>query len=51
MKWLVILEPDEASGEWAVWCPELLGCTSAGSTVEEAILNIHGAIELYLQSE
>jgi predicted RNase H-like HicB family nuclease len=29
MKWRVILEPDHETGEWAVWCPELPGCTSA----------------------
>jgi hypothetical protein len=23
MKWRVILEPDQETGEWAVWCPEL----------------------------
>ena len=48
MKWLVILEQDEATGEWAVWCPELPGCTSAGDSEEEALANIREAIELYL---
>ena len=48
MKWRVILEQDEDSGEWAIWCPELLGCTSAGATEEEALENIREAIELYL---
>ncbi|HYJ92224.1 MAG TPA: type II toxin-antitoxin system HicB family antitoxin [Pyrinomonadaceae bacterium] len=48
MKWRVILELDEETGEWAVWCPELLGCTSAGVTQDEALRNIREAIELYL---
>lgn len=35
MKWRVILEPDSETGEWAVWCPELPGCVSAGETEAE----------------
>lgn len=49
MKWRVILEPDRETGEWAVWCPELPGCTSAGDTEEEALENIREAIQLYLE--
>ena len=49
MKWRVILERDTASGDWAVWCPELPGCTSAGETEDEALENIREAIELYLE--
>jgi len=49
MKWRVILERDSESGDWAVWCPELPGCTSAGETEEEALENIREAIELYLE--
>ena len=37
MKWRVILEHDTELGDWAVWCPELPGCTSAGKTEEEAL--------------
>lgn len=48
MKWRVILERDEATGDWAAWCPELPGCTSAGETEEQAMLNIREAIDLYL---
>ena len=51
MKWRVILERDEESGEWAVWCPELPGCTSAGATEEAAMENIREAIELYLEPD
>ena len=49
MKWTVIIEPAPETGDYAVWCPELPGCTSAGETQEEALENITEAIELYLQ--
>jgi len=49
MKWRVVLEQDSETGDWAVWCPELPGCTSAGETEEEALANIREAIELYLE--
>lgn len=48
MKWRVVLEKDEDTGEWAVWCPELPGCTSAGMTEEDALEQIREAFELYL---
>ncbi|REJ60750.1 type II toxin-antitoxin system HicB family antitoxin [Microcystis aeruginosa] len=51
MKWRVILEPDPDTNEWAIWCPELPGCTAAGITQEEALNNIQEAIELYLQPD
>lgn len=46
--WRVVLEQDPETGEWAAWCPELPGCTSSGTTEEEALSNIREAIELYL---
>ncbi len=49
MKWRVVLERDSETGDWAVWCPELPGCTSAGQTQEEALRNIREAIELYVE--
>ena len=49
MKWRVILEPDPETGDWAVWCPELPGCASAGETEAEALTNIREAIELYVE--
>lgn len=49
MKWRVVLEQDHETGEWAIWCPELPGCASAGATQEEARANRREAIELYLQ--
>jgi predicted RNase H-like HicB family nuclease len=49
MKWRVILERDPETGDWAVWCPELPGCASAGETQAEALENIKEAIELCLE--
>lgn len=51
MKWRVVLEKDEESGEWAVWCPELPGCTSSGASEDQALENIREAIELYLEPD
>ena len=50
-RWRVVLEQDSETGDWAAWCPELPGCTSAGDTKEEALENIEEAIELYLQPD
>ncbi len=49
MNWRVILERDSETGDWAVWCPELPGCASAGETQEEALENIRETIALYLE--
>lgn len=49
MEWRVVLEQDQQTGDWAVWCPELPGCVSAGRTPEEALSSIQEAIRLYLQ--
>ncbi|MBI1765064.1 MAG: type II toxin-antitoxin system HicB family antitoxin [Acidobacteria bacterium] len=51
MRWRVALEYDQATGDWAAWCPELPGCASAGLTEAEALENIREAIELYLQPD
>lgn len=51
MKWRVILDPDPETGDWAVWCPELPGCVSAGETEAEALENIREAIALYLEPD
>jgi predicted RNase H-like HicB family nuclease len=44
----VVIEKD-ANGFYA-WCPELKGCQSQGTTLEEAIANIKEGIELYLET-
>ncbi|MBC7824311.1 MAG: type II toxin-antitoxin system HicB family antitoxin [Candidatus Parcubacteria bacterium] len=51
MKWRVVLEHDPETEDWAVWCPELPGCTSAGETQQGALDNIREAIALYLDPE
>ena len=48
-KYTVILEPGE-DGYIVAQCPALPGCWSQGKTREEAVVNIHEAIELYLES-
>ena len=49
--WRVVLERDVETGDWAAWCPELPGCTSAGLTEQEALENIREAIVLYLRPD
>ena len=44
----VVIEKDEFG--FYAWCPELKGCQSQGSTLEEAIANVKEAIELYLET-
>ena len=44
----VVIEKDE-HGFYA-WCPELKGCQSQGNTLEETLVNIKEAIELYLET-
>ena len=44
----VVIEQD-GHGYYA-WCPELKGCQSQGVTVEETLLNIREAIELFLET-
>jgi predicted RNase H-like HicB family nuclease len=50
MKLKVILEPSDEGG-FTVYVPSLPGCISEGDTVEEAMLNIREAIDLYLGEE
>lgn len=47
----MVLEQDQETGEWAVWCPELPGCASAGGTREEALEGMREAILLYVTPE
>ena len=51
MNWRVVLEPDPETGDYAVWCPELPGCVSAGQSEEEALGNIREAIARYLEPD
>jgi predicted RNase H-like HicB family nuclease len=47
-RYRVIFE-QEANGWYSVHCPSLKGVHSQGATYEEAIANIHQAIEGWLQ--
>ncbi len=47
MKLRVVVEYDNETKSYAVYCPELPGCASAGDTEEEALRNIQEAIALY----
>ncbi len=44
----VVIEQDE-HGCYA-WCPELKGCQSQGATIEETLVNIREAVELFLET-
>lgn len=44
----VVIERDE-HGFYA-WCPELKGCQTQGATLEEVLVNIREAVELYLET-
>jgi predicted RNase H-like HicB family nuclease len=49
MRFRVVLEYDAEAKAYAVYCPELPGCASAGDTEDQALANIKEAIELYLE--
>lgn len=48
MKLQVVLEPSDEGG-YTIYVPSLPGCMSEGETVEDALVNIREAIELYLE--
>jgi predicted RNase H-like HicB family nuclease len=48
MKLKVVLEHSDEGGYTAL-VPSLPGCISEGNTIDEALLNIKEAIELYLE--
>lgn len=47
----IVTEQDAETGDWAVWVPELPGCTSAGTSEAEALANIEEAICLYIEPD
>ena len=49
MKLRVVVEYDNETGSYGVYCPELPGCASAGDSEEEALENIKEAIALFLE--
>jgi predicted RNase H-like HicB family nuclease len=48
MKLKIVLEPSDEGGYTAL-VPSLPGCISEGNIIDEALLNIKEAIELYLE--
>jgi len=44
----VLLEPDEETGGYVIFCPALPGCYTQGDTIDEALSNIKEAILLCL---
>ena len=48
MRFKIILE-ESVEGGFTAYVPSLPGCISEGNTQEEALKNIHEAIELYLE--
>lgn len=49
MKSRIVVEYDPEVKSYAVFCPELPGCCSAGDIQEEALNNVKEAIALYLE--
>ncbi len=48
MKLEIVLEQED-DGTYSVHCPALKGCHSQGETIEDALINIQEAIQLYLE--
>ena len=44
----MVIEQDQ-HGYYA-WCPELKGCQSQGTTIEESLANIREAVELFWET-
>lgn len=49
MSFRIVFEKDNELSEWAVLCPQLPGCVSAGTTADETRMNIRKAIALNLK--
>jgi predicted RNase H-like HicB family nuclease len=45
----VVLEPSDEGG-YTVYVPSLPGCISEGDTLDEAMVNIREAVDLYLDN-
>ncbi len=48
MRFKIVLEKSDEGG-YTAYVPSLPGCISEGNTKDEALQNIHEAIELYLE--
>lgn len=50
MKYTVIIHKDFQEGGYWGECPELPGCYSQGESIDELMLNMREAAELYIRS-
>ncbi len=50
MRYLIAIEPGDATHAFGVVVPDLPGCFSAGDTLEDAIHNAREAVELWLET-
>ena len=48
MKASIIIEKDEYG--YYAFCPEMKGCHSQGDSLEDVLINIKEAVELYLET-
>ena len=48
MQFLITIDRDE-DGVWVTECPSIPGCVSQGRTKDEAVANIHEAIQLCME--
>jgi predicted RNase H-like HicB family nuclease len=48
--YVAIIEDAGSDHAVGVWFPDLLGCTSAGDNIDEALRNAPEALELYAES-
>ena len=51
MKLRVMVEKDAITGRYSAVFPELPGCTSAGDTEEEALVNAKEALALWFEPD
>ena len=50
MKYPVLIHKDDET-EYGVTIPDIPGCFTLGETIDQAIANIQGAVELYFEGE
>ena len=51
MKYTIIIHKDTQEGGFWGECLELPGCYSQGESIEELMINIREAVELYLEDD
>ncbi|MGA7731595.1 MAG: type II toxin-antitoxin system HicB family antitoxin [Chloroflexia bacterium] len=46
-RYLIVVE--QAEGNYSAYAPDVPGCATTGSTIEETLANMQEALELYLE--